>query len=52
MGLATRYEQNLVNLINSLRNYYENRYPGKVAEQRALRPRHARSDAAGQHECG
>ena len=30
MGHATRYEQNLVNLINSLRNYYSNRYPGKV----------------------
>jgi len=30
MGHATRYELNLVNLITSLRNYYENRYPGKV----------------------
>ena len=30
MGHATRYEQNLVNLITSLRNYYTNRYPGKV----------------------
>lgn len=30
MGHATRYEQNLVNLINSLRSYYTNRYPGKV----------------------
>ncbi len=32
MGHATRYEQNLVNLINSLRSYYSNRYPGKVAD--------------------
>jgi hypothetical protein len=31
MGHATRYEHNLVNLINSLRGYYTNRYPGKVA---------------------
>jgi hypothetical protein len=31
MGHATRYEHNLVNLITSLRNYYTNRYPGKVA---------------------
>ncbi|BCX46311.1 hypothetical protein HAHE_02190 [Haloferula helveola] len=31
MGHATRYEENLVNLINSLRSYYSNRYPGKVA---------------------
>jgi autotransporter-associated beta strand protein len=30
LALATRYEQNLVNLITSLRNYYTNRYPGKV----------------------
>ncbi|MCH7226976.1 Ig-like domain-containing protein [Haloferula sp. A504] len=30
MGHATRYEQNLVNLINNLRSYYSNRYPGKV----------------------
>lgn len=30
MGHATRYEQNLVQLITSLRNYYGNRYPGKV----------------------
>jgi len=30
MGHATRYQQNLVNLINSLRTYYSNRYPGKV----------------------
>jgi hypothetical protein len=30
MGYATRYEQNLVKLITSLRNYYTNRYPGKV----------------------
>ncbi len=30
MGHATRYEENLVNLINSLRDYYTNRYPGKV----------------------
>ena len=27
---ATRYETNLVNLINSLRTYYGNRYPGKI----------------------
>jgi hypothetical protein len=31
MGHATRYEQNLVNLIQSLRSYYSNRYPGKGA---------------------
>jgi hypothetical protein len=31
MGHATRYEQNLVNLIQSLRSYYSTRYPGKVA---------------------
>jgi hypothetical protein len=30
LGHATRYEQNLVNLITSLRSYYTNRYPGKV----------------------
>jgi hypothetical protein len=30
MALATRYEQNLVKLITSLRSYYTNRYPGKV----------------------
>jgi hypothetical protein len=30
MGHATRYEQNLVKLITTLRNYYSNRYPGKV----------------------
>jgi autotransporter-associated beta strand protein len=30
MALATRYELNLVNFISSLRNYYSNRYPGKV----------------------
>jgi autotransporter-associated beta strand protein len=30
MGHATRYEQNLVILINKLRDYYTNRYPGKV----------------------
>jgi autotransporter-associated beta strand protein len=30
LGHATRYEQNLVNLITSLRSYYSNRYPGKV----------------------
>jgi hypothetical protein len=30
MGLATKYEENLVNLIDSLRNYYSNRYPGQV----------------------
>ena len=29
MGHATRYEQNLVRLITSLRSYYENRYPGE-----------------------
>jgi len=32
MGHATRYELNLVNLINSLRDYYENRYPGQVVD--------------------
>jgi hypothetical protein len=31
MAHATRYEQNLVRLITSVRSYYENRYPGKVA---------------------
>jgi hypothetical protein len=31
MAHATRYEQNLVRLITSLRDYYENRYPGMVA---------------------
>ena len=31
LGYATEYEENLVNLINSLRSYYTNRYPGKVA---------------------
>lgn len=31
MGWATQYEPNLVRLIASLRNYYTNRYPGKVA---------------------
>lgn len=31
MGHATRYEDNLVRLINTLRSYYSNRYPGKVA---------------------
>jgi hypothetical protein len=30
MGHATHYEQNLVKLITSLRNYYTNRYPGRV----------------------
>jgi hypothetical protein len=30
-GHATRYERNLVHLIHSLRGYYTNRYPGKVA---------------------
>jgi autotransporter-associated beta strand protein len=29
-GHSSRYEQNLVHLINSLRSYYSNRYPGKV----------------------
>jgi hypothetical protein len=29
MGHATRYEQNLVKLITTLRSYYENRYPGE-----------------------
>jgi hypothetical protein len=29
-GHSSRYEQNLVYLINSLRSYYSNRYPGKV----------------------
>lgn len=29
---ASRYEQNLVQFINSLRAYYGNRYPGKIAE--------------------
>ncbi len=29
-GHSSRYEQNLVQLINSLRSYYSNRYPGKV----------------------
>jgi autotransporter-associated beta strand protein len=28
---ATHYEANLVSLINSLRTYYGNRYPGKIA---------------------
>jgi alpha-galactosidase len=32
LGHATQYEQNLVKLITSLRNYYTNRYPGKVVE--------------------
>ncbi|NNC90302.1 MAG: hypothetical protein HKN82_17735, partial [Akkermansiaceae bacterium] len=32
LGYATRYEPNLVNLINSLRDYYENRYPGQVVD--------------------
>jgi autotransporter-associated beta strand protein len=31
MGLAGRYETNLVNLIQFLRGYYSKRYPGKVA---------------------
>jgi len=31
MAHAGRYEQNLVRLITSLRDYYGNRYPGKVA---------------------
>ncbi|PXA04786.1 hypothetical protein DDZ13_06360 [Coraliomargarita sinensis] len=30
MAYATKYEENLVNLIDSLRNYYSKRYPGKV----------------------
>jgi autotransporter-associated beta strand protein len=30
LGWATQYEPNLVRLINSLRSYYTNRYPGKV----------------------
>ena len=30
MAHATRYEQNLVRLITTLRTYYSNRYPGKV----------------------
>jgi|GEM_PF-703273 len=30
MGLATKYEENLAKLIDSLRNYYTNRYPGQV----------------------
>jgi autotransporter-associated beta strand protein len=29
-GHSSRYEQNLVHLINSLRSYYSNRYPGKI----------------------
>jgi len=29
---ATHYEPNLVNLINLLRDYYENRYPGQVVD--------------------
>ncbi|MCH7226100.1 hypothetical protein [Haloferula sp. A504] len=29
---ALRYEQNLVNLIESLRNYYEDRYPGNTVK--------------------
>ncbi len=32
MGHATRYRENMVTLITSLRSYYENRYPGKVAD--------------------
>lgn len=29
-GHSSRYKQNLIYLINSLRSYYSNRYPGKV----------------------
>ena len=29
---ASKYEQNLVRLIDEVRGYYENRYPGKVVE--------------------
>jgi hypothetical protein len=29
---ANRYEGNLVNLIDTVRDYYENRYPGKIAQ--------------------
>ena len=32
LGYATRYETNLVNLIDSLRGYYEGRYPGQIVE--------------------
>jgi hypothetical protein len=31
MGYAAKYEDNLVRLIDSLRDYYSNRYPGQVA---------------------
>ena len=30
---ASKYEENLVRLINQVRSYYENRYPGKVVPQ-------------------
>lgn len=30
MGYASKYEENLVKLIDSLRSYYSNRYPGQV----------------------
>ncbi len=29
---ASKYEENLVRLIKSLRSYYKNRYPGKIAD--------------------